>query len=99
MSGISGLSSGVGLISGLPTAQIIAQLMAIEARPLTLLQQQVTALQTQRGAYMDLSARLLALKSAVQRFDDELARVLKERFPADPLPVPHRAYTIVGRAP
>jgi SAM-dependent methyltransferase len=36
---------------------------------------------------------------AVLRFDDELARVLRERFPADPLAVPHRAFTIVGRAP
>jgi hypothetical protein len=35
----------------------------------------------------------------VQRFDEELARVLKERFPADPLSVPHRAFTIVGRTP
>jgi SAM-dependent methyltransferase len=37
--------------------------------------------------------------NAVTRFDEELARLLKEKFPSDPISVPHRAYTIVGRAP
>jgi SAM-dependent methyltransferase len=35
----------------------------------------------------------------VQRFDEDLARTLREKFPNDPMPVPHRAYSIVGRAP
>jgi SAM-dependent methyltransferase len=35
----------------------------------------------------------------VQRFDDELNQLLRERFPTDPLSVPHRSYSIVARAP
>lgn len=35
----------------------------------------------------------------VNRFDDELARLLQERFPADPLDVPHRVFAVIGRKP
>ena len=67
---MSGISSGVGLISGLPTAELISQLMLIEARPLGFLQNRVSAIQAERTAFADLSARLLALKSAVTGFDE-----------------------------
>lgn len=36
---------------------------------------------------------------AVAAFDDDLARLLTERFPAEPLEVPHRSFTIVCRSP
>lgn len=35
----------------------------------------------------------------VAEFDRRLARLLAERFPADPLPVPHRVWAMVARAP
>ncbi|HEY3243376.1 MAG TPA: flagellar filament capping protein FliD [Phycisphaerae bacterium] len=66
---MSGISSGVGLISGLPTASIIEQLIAIEARPLNLVKNRITGVQAERTAYADLSARLLALKNAILNFD------------------------------
>jgi len=66
---MSGISSNVGLISGLPTADLIRQLMAIEARPVTLLQQRAAVVTTQRTALADLSARLLKLQNQVQPFD------------------------------
>lgn len=34
----------------------------------------------------------------VAAFDDDLARLLRDRFPADPLPVPHRVFAMVARA-
>lgn len=34
----------------------------------------------------------------VAAFDDELARLLRDRFPADPLPVPHRVFAMIARA-
>ncbi|MCP4246933.1 MAG: flagellar filament capping protein FliD [bacterium] len=67
---MSGISSGVGLLSGLPTSDIIAQLMAIEARPMNLLQERVSLVQAQRSAFVELSARLLGLKSRVQPLDE-----------------------------
>jgi SAM-dependent methyltransferase len=35
----------------------------------------------------------------VDAFDRALAALLRERFPADPVAVPHRVFAIVGRAP
>jgi SAM-dependent methyltransferase len=35
----------------------------------------------------------------VRRFDAELGRLLAERFPADPLAVPHRSFALICRAP
>ncbi len=67
---MSGISSGVGLISGLPTSTIIAQLMAIEGRPVKLLQERVAGIQAERTAFADLSARILSLKNAIARFDE-----------------------------
>ncbi len=65
---MSGISSSVGLISGLNTQDLIDQLIQIQSKPLQLLKQRVSNLQTQRTAYMDLSARLLAVKNIASRF-------------------------------
>lgn len=56
------ISSGVGLISGIPIADLIDQLMAIEARPKTLLEQRNALLQSQEVAFESINAKLLALK-------------------------------------
>ncbi|MGB9624777.1 MAG: flagellar cap protein FliD N-terminal domain-containing protein, partial [Phycisphaerae bacterium] len=61
---MSGISTGVGLISGINTSQLIQQLMAIESRPVQLLQQRVQDATAQRTAYMALSALLVAIKGA-----------------------------------
>jgi SAM-dependent methyltransferase len=37
--------------------------------------------------------------TAVERFDAELARVLKENFSTDPMQVPHRVWAVVCRSP
>ncbi len=62
---MSGISSGVGLISGINTAQLIDQLMALEGRPVTLLQNRSKTLDTQRAALLAISAQILGMKSAV----------------------------------
>ena len=64
------ISSGIGLLSGLPTQDIIDQLMAIESRPVQLLNNRIHTIQTQRTAFAELSARLLGLRNAVSRFDE-----------------------------
>ncbi len=57
------ISSGIGLISGLDHQQIIAQLMAIEARPRDDLVRRLAGLDAQKTAYLDISARITALLS------------------------------------
>jgi len=65
---MSGITSGVGLISGLPTAQLIDSLIAQASRPKDLLTTRLTTLQAQRSSLLELNARLLSLKSTVTSF-------------------------------
>ncbi|MBU0719274.1 MAG: flagellar filament capping protein FliD [Planctomycetes bacterium] len=66
---MSGISSGIGLISGIDTASLIEQLMAIEARPVTQLQQRVQAIDVKRTAFLGLSAKILSLKNSALQFN------------------------------
>ncbi len=65
---MSGISSGVGLISGIDTGSLIAQLLQVDARPRTLVQQRVANLQLTQSAYLDVRSKLDALKSAAVKF-------------------------------
>jgi len=58
-------STGVG--SGLDVNSIITQLMAIESRPLTRLQQTASATQTQLSSYGALKSRITALGDAAEK--------------------------------
>ncbi|MBN1492218.1 MAG: flagellar filament capping protein FliD, partial [Phycisphaerae bacterium] len=64
------ITTGVGLLSGLPIAEIIDSLMNIEARPKTQLETRVSEVKAQRTAFLELSARLRAIKNAAARFDE-----------------------------
>lgn len=66
---MSGISSGIGLISGINTTELIEQLMTIERRPLQQLQARSTALDTRRTALLAVSAKVLAIKSSITNFD------------------------------
>lgn len=65
---MSGISSSIGLVSGIDTARLIDQLIALESRPVQLLQARVKNLDTERTAYAELAAKLLALKNATLGF-------------------------------
>lgn len=65
---MGGITSGVGIFSGINTAQIIDQLMAIESRPKTAVQNRILSLQAKSGGYLDLNSRLSALQAAAQAF-------------------------------
>ncbi len=54
-----------GLISGLNTSDIISQLVAIERRPIDVLQTRVAGEKLKQTAFLDLSARLLSLQTNV----------------------------------
>ena len=62
------ISSGIGLISGIDTATLIDQLIALEARGKLSLQSRLARLQTQKAAILDINSRLLGLKSAASGF-------------------------------
>lgn len=66
---MSGISSGVGLISGIDTRSLISQLLALEARPKAAVQKRILDIQRQSAAYLDVNSALLALKTASAAFD------------------------------
>lgn len=62
------IQSGGGLVSGIPTTDLINQLMQLEARPKALMQRRIVQLQAQQAAFLDLNSRLGALRSSAQGF-------------------------------
>jgi flagellar hook-associated protein 2 len=64
------ISTGIGLISGLDTATLIDQLMAIEARPKQLVEERIAVLTSQKTAFLDVNARLVTLDLSATDFLD-----------------------------
>ena len=62
---MAGMSVG-GLVSGLDTAAIFDQLIAIESNPQRLLKQQLSATQSQAAAYRAINTRFDALRTAAE---------------------------------
>ena len=65
---MSGISSSVGLISGINSAEIIDQLMKLESVQVNQMSNRVSILEIQRTAFMDLAARLLSARNAAASF-------------------------------
>jgi flagellar hook-associated protein 2 len=66
---MSGITSGIGIFSGIDTGNLIDQLIAVSSRPKILAQQRIVQLQSQQAAWLDLSGRLNALKTAAAKFN------------------------------
>lgn len=66
---MSGITSGVGLFSGINSKQLIDQLIQLESRPKQLAQQRLLQLQQQQAAFLDLNSNLLGLKTAASAFN------------------------------
>ncbi len=62
------ITSGVGLVSGIPIADLVDQLIAIEARPKQLVEQRIAVLQSQQVAFAGINANLLNLKLSAGAF-------------------------------
>ncbi|MBZ0171886.1 MAG: hypothetical protein K8E66_05855, partial [Phycisphaerales bacterium] len=60
--------SGSGLISGIDTASLIEQLIAVSSGPKVLAQNRLVQLQFQQAAYLDLNSQLGSLKTAAAAF-------------------------------
>lgn len=65
---MGGITTGIGLFSGIDTASLIDQLIAAQSRPQILAQQRVIQLKTQQAAYLDINSRLSAFKAAAASF-------------------------------
>ena len=59
------ITTGTGLISGIDIAGLVDQLIAIEQRPKTLIEERNAVLTAQQTALQDVNAKLLALKFGV----------------------------------
>ncbi|HRQ72060.1 MAG TPA: flagellar filament capping protein FliD [Phycisphaerales bacterium] len=65
---MGGITTGIGLFSGIDTATLIQQLLSLEARPKALAQRRMAQLQLQQTAFMDVNARMSALRTAASGF-------------------------------
>lgn len=68
-----------GIASGLDTESLVKQLMAIERRPVTLLEQRNDTLTTKANAWRDLNARLLTLDNRIREMRGFTASVWDAR--------------------
>ena len=66
------ISTGIGLISGIDTASLISQLLALEARGKIPLQTKVASLKAKQFALLDINSRLLNMQTASKSFRADL---------------------------
>ena len=81
---MGGITSGVGLFSGIDTATLIDQLLAIEARPRTFAQSRIIDLQRQQAAFLSINSSLAAIDSAASRFVDDKVFDTRSATSTDP---------------
>ena len=65
---MGGITTGVGLFSGIDSASLIEQLIQAQSRPRLLAQRRLAQLQGQQAAYLDINSRLNAFKNAASSF-------------------------------
>lgn len=65
---MGGISSGVGIFSGIDSRQLIEQLLALAGRPKVAAQRRIAQLQTQQAGYLDVNSRVQALQQAAAAF-------------------------------
>ncbi len=62
------ISAGIGLISGIDSASLIEQLLAIERQPILRVQARIANVRQQQTALLDVNSRLLNFKNASAAF-------------------------------
>jgi len=67
---MSSITSGIGLVSGLPIQDLVDSLIAVQRGPITLLQNRLSVLTGRRTALTQISAQLLAIRSAASRLGE-----------------------------
>jgi flagellar hook-associated protein 2 len=70
---MAGMSTSVGLISGMDTASLISQLMQVEANPQTLLRNKLVATNSDANGYRAVNLRFDSLRSAAAGLSGDAA--------------------------
>ena len=65
---MGGITTGIGIFSGIDTRSLIDQLISLESRPRALAAQRLTQLQAQQASFLDINTRLSSLQSAASSF-------------------------------
>ena len=65
---MGGITSSVGIFSGIDSRQLIAQLLQVEARPKRVIQSRLVQLQSQQAAFLDINSRMSSLRTAASKF-------------------------------
>ncbi len=65
---MGGITTGVGIFSGIDSASLIDQLISVQSRPKILAQQRVIQLKSQQSAFLDINSRLSNFKTAAASF-------------------------------
>jgi len=65
---MSGITSGVGIFSGIDTRSIIDQLMAVEGRSRIVTQRRAVELKSRQAVFLDFKTTMAALSAAATRF-------------------------------
>lgn len=65
---MGGITSSVGVFSGIDSGKLIEQLLAVEARPKELAKSRMAQFQLQQASYLDIASRITAIKTAAAGF-------------------------------
>lgn len=65
---MGGITTGVGIFSGIDSASLIDQLISVQSRPLILAQSRVIELNQQQAAYLNINSLVSGLKTAASSF-------------------------------
>ena len=65
---MGGITTGVGLFSGIDTGSLIEQLISVESRPKVLAQTRLVQLQSQQAAYLSINSQLTAIQNLAKAF-------------------------------
>ncbi len=65
---MGGITTGVGLFSGIDTGSLIEQLISIESRPKVLAQTRLIQLQSQQAAYLSINSQMTTLQNLAKAF-------------------------------
>ncbi len=68
---MSGIFSGIGLVSGINFVEVVDQLISLQRRPILVLDARVQVFQAQESALSTLEANLLTLTTSVQQLSLE----------------------------
>lgn len=65
---MGGITTGIGLFSGIDTGSLIEQLISIDSRPKVLAQTRLIQLQSQQAAYLSINSQLTVIQNLAKAF-------------------------------